>query len=187
MWEATVTMRIRSNPSRFALAVAIGLSLMVPTAYVQVAFGQESDGFKERYIPIATLPYQRANLSGTDSESSPTGFTVARVPAQEATRTGIAVSGAFPVDKPKVQNLRLVAKDQAGKLRSPTEQTIAAAKGSELRVITLLCEFALPERDIRELIVQRRVLVGEVDVGMVRAKVIIDEDEEEMLQSSYDQ
>jgi hypothetical protein len=146
-----------------------------------VACGQDSEKTKTRYLAIATFPYEHVDLRGTDS-----GFTVARVPSQQSTKTRLAVSGAFAVERPKVQNLRLAAKDSAGKLYLPTTQTIAVGSGQGRRVITLLCEFPVAEQDIRELVVERRVLVVEVNLGMVTAKVIIDEDEEEKLQIGYE-
>ena len=55
MWDATMTVGIRSKLSRLALAVAIGLGLMAPTADAQVTIEEESDGVKEHYIPVASL------------------------------------------------------------------------------------------------------------------------------------
>ncbi|NQT14191.1 MAG: hypothetical protein HQ582_15660 [Planctomycetes bacterium] len=93
----------------------------------------------------------------------------------------MAVSGAFSLDKPKEANLRVAAKDRDGKLHLPIVQSVASAKGKKRRVITVLCQFALAEKDIHELVVQRRVLVTTVNLGMITARVIIDEDEEENL------
>ena len=53
--------------------------------------------------------------------------------------------------------------------------------GQEPRVITLLCEFPVPEQDIRQLGVKRKSLVGKVSLGMAAAKVIVDEDAVEKL------
>ena len=182
MWRAFAKLGFRYNRVRLALWVAAALGLLGPTACFLAAFGQDSERTKTRYLPIATIPYERVDLRGTDA-----GFTVARMPAQEPTKTRLVVSWAFAVERPKVQNLRLVAKDRAGKLHLPNDQIIAAATGQQRRVITLLCEFSVPEQDIRELVVERSVLVGEVDLGMVKARLIIDEDEEEQLPSGYNQ
>lgn len=187
MGDTAATTDFRSNLLRCALAIAVGVGLLTPTPCRQAVIAQESDRMRACYFSMATLRYERVNITGTDSELSRTGFTVTRVPAKDSANARMAVSGAFAIDKPKSQNLRLVARDHAGNLHLATEQTVAAATGSKRRVITLLCEFALPEQSIHELVVQRRVMVGEVDLGMVRAKIIIDEDEEEELLPGYDQ
>jgi hypothetical protein len=110
MWKATVSERIQSNPSRVILAVVLGLSLIAPTVGLRAVIGQESNRVKERYIPIATLRYERAHLTPIDSESSPTGFVLAPMRAQQATKARMAVSGAFAVDTPKVQDVRHFSK-----------------------------------------------------------------------------
>ncbi len=141
-----------------------------------------SEGPKACYIDIATLKYEGGCLTGASSESWPTGFTVLRMDAPDQERSSLAISGAFSVDKPKEANIRVAAKDHEGMLHLPTAQSVASATGKKRRVITLLCEFALTESDIRELLIQRRVLVTTANVGMVTARVIVDEDEEESLE-----
>jgi hypothetical protein len=65
-----------------------------------------------------------------------------------------------------------------GSAQSPS---IATASGSRCRVATLVYEFALPKRNLREWVLQRRIRVGTVDLGMIKARVIVDEDEEKEL------
>lgn len=65
-----------------------------------------------------------------------------------------------------------------GSAQSPS---VAAASGSRCRVATLVHEFALPKRNLREWVLQRRIRVSTVDLGMIKARVIVDEDEEKEL------
>lgn len=143
---------------------------------------QLAKGPKVRYRDIATLKYGGKGLTGANSRSWPTGFTVIRIDPCDQQRSRVAVSGAFLLDKPNPANLRLAVKDHQGKLHLPTVHSVASATGKTRRVITLMCEFALPERDIHELVIQRRILVATANLGMVTARVIIDEDEEELLE-----
>lgn len=52
--------------------------------------------------------------------------------------------------------------------------------------MTLLCEFGLPETEIHQLAIQRRVIVASATFGMVTARVIIDEDEDESRLGIYE-
>ena len=143
------------------------------------AASQRAEGPKVCYCDIATLKYEGASLTGASSESWPTGFTVIRIGVPDQQPTRLAVSGSFSVDKPKEANLHVAAKDHEGNLHLPTVQSVESATGKKRRVVTLLCEFALPEKDIHDLVIQRRLLVTTVNLGIVTAWVIIDEDEEE--------
>ncbi len=138
------------------------------------------------YLEVATFKYEGGRLTGANSESWLTGFTVIRIAVPDQQRTQLSVSGAFLVDKPKETNLRVVAKDHEGKLYLPSVQSVVSATGKKRRVVTLLCEFELPERDIHQLAIQRRVIVTTANLGLVTARVIIDEDEEESRLGIYE-
>ncbi len=131
------------------------------------------------YLEVATFKYEGGRLTGANSETWLTGFTVIRIGVPDQQRTQLAVSGAFLVDKPKEANLRVVAKDHEGRLYLPSAQSVVSAIGKKRRVVTLLCEFGLPEKDIYQLAVQRKVIVTTAHLGLVTARVIIDEDEED--------
>ena len=173
MWYALAAFGLGANLVRLALCAA---GLVGVTASSLPAGGQNSNEPDIRYLPVATIAYDQIDLYGTDS-----GFTVVSVPCRRSTRTRLAVSGAFAAEKPKAGHLRLTVKDSAGKVHLPITQTIAEGKRGQRRVVTLLCEFAVAEEDIRRLIVERSVLVGRIDMGMVRPLVIIDEDEEQTI------
>ena len=138
------------------------------------------------YLEVATFKYEGGRLTGANSESWLTGFTVIRIAVPDQQRTQLAVSGAFSVDKPRDSNLRVVAKDHEGKLHLPSVQSVASATGQKRRVVTLLCEFGLPEEDIHQLVVQRKVIVTTANLGSVTARVIIDEDEEQSRLGIYE-
>jgi len=172
----------RQSTTAHSVAVfAVGLSLLGVTACLRADDTQSAEGPKACYLNIATLKYEGAGLTGCSSRSSPTGFTVVRIDSADPKKPRVAVSGAFLLAKPKEANLRVAARDHDGKLHPPIVQSVASAMGKKRRVITMVCEFALPEKDIHELVIQRRVLVTTANLGMVNARVIIEDEEEELI------
>ena len=176
MCNGPAILGLKKDVVRLAFCTVAALGLAGATAFSLAAGEQDSKKLKTGYLPVATIAYEQGDLFGTDA-----GFTVVSVPCRQSTGTRLALSGAFAVEKPKAGNLRLTVKDSVGKVHLPTTQTVAVSKRDQRRVVTLLCEFPVAQQDIRRLIVERSVLIGYVDVGMVRAKVIIDEDEEQTI------
>lgn len=81
------------------------------------------------YLEVATFKYEGGRLTGANSESRLTGFTVIRIGVPDQQRTQLAVSGAFVVDMPKETNLRVVAKNHEGRLFLPSVQSVVSATG----------------------------------------------------------
>lgn len=79
------------------------------------------------------------------------------------------------------RNLATAANDgaSAAGIGPSLSPSIATPSGIQYRVVKLVREFTLPQRGIHQWGPQRRIRVGTVDLGMIKARVIIDEDEDE--------
>ena len=70
--------------------------------------------------------------------------------------TRFAISAAFQRNVPGSADLRVRLTDANGQIHEPNKNSQASGSGSELGVTTLICEFAVAEREIDMLIVERR-------------------------------
>jgi len=131
------------------------------------------------YRDVATLECGGGEVSAVGGSLRPSGFTLVPVDTRDAGKCRFAISTATSLQGPDPGDLRVLAKDQDGKLHRASSQSAASASGNKHRVVTVVCDFRLPEKNVRALVVQRRLLVGTVDLGIVKARVLLDDEEDE--------
>jgi hypothetical protein len=161
-------------------AVVVGLSSSGAVAPVRADDQQDPE---PAYRDLASFTYGSTSVGGFGSKLWPTGFTLVSIDTGDPQKSRIAVSAAFDLKGPDVPDLRLLARDQEGKRHSATSRSAASASGRTYRVVTLVCEFALPEQGIQELVIQQRSSSshGRLILGGVSPRIIIQEEEEKLL------
>lgn len=131
------------------------------------------------YRDIATLDNPGGGISGTGGSLRPSGFTVVPIDTRAPSNCRFAISMATGCLGPAPKMLRVVATDAEGNIHTASSQSGVAAFGNKHGLVTIVCDFPLSERDVRRLTVQQERVF--VDLGMVKAEVIIQEEEEERL------
>lgn len=170
-------MRGISLPAAAALGILLAWPPFVPSGYPQDA----AERWRHAYRDLATLPHDSAAITGVGVDAQPSGFTLVRLGSDDPRRTRVAISGAFDPDGPAAEDIRVLAKDPEGHLHEPSSRSGTTAQGTKHKVVTLACEFTLPESDLREIVVQGEVLVTRIRFGMVSPSIIVDKFEEEKL------
>jgi hypothetical protein len=105
-----------------------------------------------------------------------TGYTLVPVETADPNKSLVVVSAARDPKSPNAAVFRVVAIDRNGKRHEATSQSAANGSGTKHDVVTLVCEFPLAKKDVREWILQRGVRYFKASVGITTAVGIIDED-----------
>jgi hypothetical protein len=106
------------------------------------------------------------------------GYTLVPADTADPNKSLVIVSVARDPKNPNAGMIRVVAVDRNGKRHEASSQSVANASGTKHDVVTLVSEYAIAKKDVREWIIQRGRRCYRANLGMVVARGIIDEDAE---------
>lgn len=135
---------------------------------------------RTEYRDVATIVNDGKSMAAIGARL-PSGFTLVHMDTSDPNKSGVVMSAARISNRRLGADFRVIAIDRNGVSHEALSQSVVAASGTKHEVVTLMCEFAVPQRQIHKWTIQRKILIGYVDLGIVKSAVFdCDEEEEKM-------